>query len=151
MAGVYTLQGISGGMDYWVHADGSFALWYTSRWRIGNIEDLGTDVILMDTQYSNTLEKKCPNNEGYIWNWLYGDEMTDTFIATDDIHIKCENENEFCTSENPCGTDEGDCDTHDECQNGLVCGSNNCPDDLGFHSEFDCWDTSFLVYHFDFQ
>ena len=24
------------------------------------------------------------------------------------------------------------------CQDGLACGSNNCPDFLGFHSEFDC-------------
>ena len=44
----------------------------------------------------------------------------------------------FCTSENQCGVDEGDCDTHDECQDGLRCGSNNCPDSLGFHYEFDC-------------
>ena len=44
----------------------------------------------------------------------------------------------ICTLENPCSIDQGDCDIHDECQDGLVCGSNNCPDSLGFHSEFDC-------------
>ena len=41
----------------------------------------------------------------------------------------------FC---NICSENEGDCDVHDECQDGLLCGSNNCPDHLGFHSEFDC-------------
>merc|ERR1712077_24965 len=94
---------------------------------------------------SNTLEKKCPNNEGYVWDWKYDHDpdassgFTDTnFTDTNDIYIKCANEDDFCTSENPCGTDQGDCDTHDECQDGLFCGSNNCPDYLGFHSEFDC-------------
>ena len=44
----------------------------------------------------------------------------------------------FCASGIPCGEDEGDCDSNDECQNGLVCGSNNCPASLGFDSEVDC-------------
>ena len=61
-----------------------------------------------------------------------------SFIATNDVYIKCANEDDFCTFQNPCGADQGDCDTHDECQDGLFCGSNNCPDSLGFHSEFDC-------------
>ena len=57
---------------------------------------------------------------------------------TNDVYIKCANEDDFCTSQNPCATDQGDCDIHDECQDGLFCGSNNCPASLGFHSEFDC-------------
>ena len=44
----------------------------------------------------------------------------------------------FCTTIQPCGQDEGDCDSHIECQDGLVCGSNNCPNYLGFSSECDC-------------
>ena len=44
----------------------------------------------------------------------------------------------FCAFGIPCGENEGDCDAHDECQNGLSCGSNNCPDSLGFDSEVDC-------------
>ena len=44
---------------------------------------------------------------------------------------------EFCTLL-PCGQDEGDCDFNFECQDGLVCGSNNCPASLGFDSEVDC-------------
>ena len=39
---------------------------------------------------------------------------------------------------NTCSKNEGDCDTHAECQNGLLCGSNNCPASLGFDSEIDC-------------
>ena len=44
----------------------------------------------------------------------------------------------FCTNTNPCGEDEGDCDSHDECNDGLICESNNCPFSLGFSSETDC-------------
>ena len=43
-----------------------------------------------------------------------------------------------CTSEIPCGQNEGDCNSNDECQDGLFCGSNNCPASLGFDSEIDC-------------
>ena len=44
----------------------------------------------------------------------------------------------FCATVSPCGQNEGDCDSHDECQDGLACGSNNCPASLGFDSEVDC-------------
>ena len=43
----------------------------------------------------------------------------------------------FCYC-NTCSENEGDCDTHDECQDGLACGSNNCPASLVFDSEIDC-------------
>ena len=43
----------------------------------------------------------------------------------------------FCNC-NICSENEGDCDSHDECQNGLACGSNNCPASLNFDSEVDC-------------
>ena len=87
---------------------------------------------------STKMEKKCPNNEGQVWwDWQYTPDGI-SFTATDDVHVKCAYENDFCTSENLCGSDEGDCDTHDECQTGLFCGSNNCPNDLGFHAEYDC-------------
>ena len=46
-------------------------------------------------------------------------------------------DDEFCYC-NTCSENEGDCDSHDECQDGLVCGSNNCPASLGFDSEVDC-------------
>ena len=45
---------------------------------------------------------------------------------------------DFCASATPCGEDEGDCDSHDECQDGLSCGTNNCPTSLGFPPAADC-------------
>ena len=52
---------------------------------------------------------------------------------------------EFCYC-NACSENEGDCNSHDECQDGLVCGSNNCPASLGFDPETDCcYDYSQLV------
>ena len=46
-------------------------------------------------------------------------------------------DDEFCNC-NTCSENEGDCDSHDDCQDGLVCGSNNCPASLGFDSKVDC-------------
>ena len=43
----------------------------------------------------------------------------------------------FCGC-NTCFENEGYCDNHHHCQDGLLCGSNNCPASLGFHSEVDC-------------
>ena len=43
----------------------------------------------------------------------------------------------FCNC-NTCSENEGDCNSHDECQDGLACGSNNCPISLGFDSGVDC-------------
>ena len=48
--GVYTFQGISQGMDYWVDAEGLRAIWYTEYgmypryyvWNIGFLSRLGT-------------------------------------------------------------------------------------------------------------
>ena len=46
-------------------------------------------------------------------------------------------DDEFCNC-NTCSENEGHCDAHDECQGGLVCGTNNCPNYLGFDYEVDC-------------
>ena len=43
---------------------------------------------------------------------------------------------DFCAAGIPCKVDEGDCDSNEECE--LLCGSNNCPDTLGFALEVDC-------------
>ena len=45
---------------------------------------------------------------------------------------------DFCTTVIPCGVDEGDCDSHEECQENLICGSDNCLNLLGFDQETDC-------------
>ena len=37
-----------------------------------------------------------------------------------------------------CSENEGDCDSNNECQDGLACGSNNCPATHGFDSNVDC-------------
>ena len=47
-------------------------------------------------------------------------------------------DDDFCTIDEPCEINEGDCDTDDECKTNLFCGSNNCPDSLGFLSSIDC-------------
>ena len=44
----------------------------------------------------------------------------------------------FCKVDSPCGLNEGDCDFNNECQNNLFCGTNNCPESLGFEAEIDC-------------
>ena len=127
-------------MDYWVDAEGEHAIWYQGsheRWRIGYLLNIGTSTCFF-ASYKHILGMTCPNNEGYFLSWKYWSVTSYGFIATNDVYIKCANENDFCTSDDPCGTDDGDCDIHDECKDGLVCGSNNCPDSLGFDSEFDC-------------
>ena len=54
-----------------------------------------------------------------------------------------------CTGEKKCGLGEGDCDTDDECQIGLVCGSNNCKRDFdtsgsNWDSQADCCEGIYL-------
>ena len=132
--GIYSFQGFSNGMDYWVDAQGVNAIWYkesSSAFHliIGTLANLGSMSFSFMDNTGKYLGKKCPNNEvGYVHDW----------IGSSDLYIKCANEDDFCTSQNLCGTDLGDCDKHDECQDGLYCGLNNCPDYLGFHSDFDC-------------
>ena len=97
LEGVYTFQGFSNGMDYWVHSDGQFAIWYLemySQWVIELLSKLGSS---NDPPYmyswGNTLEKKCPNNdEGNVWNWMFFDYNTYSYVETNDVDIKCVNE-----------------------------------------------------------
>ena len=137
--GIYTFQGIVNDMDYWSHIERDTAIWYkpTSTnyfWMLGNLNKLGQLSGFMFGK--NPIEKKCPNDGGYPWTWTYSNGTG--YIQTTDISVKCQNEDDFCTSENPCEQDKGDCDNHNECQNGLVCGTNNCPDSLGLDSDMDC-------------
>ena len=78
--GVYIFEGFSDGMDYWVDLEGENALWYkasgsTYKWRFALLHYLGSSASSIFTS-SHTLEKKCPNNEGYVWDWFYGDVTT---------------------------------------------------------------------------
>ena len=43
-----------------------------------------------------------------------------------------------CTADSPCGEDEGDCDHDNDCQDGLQCGSDNCPTGFNFPADADC-------------
>ena len=138
--GIYTFQGIVNGMDYWTHVERPIpAIWYmegsTNYWMIGRKDKLGQFAGIW-IYGKNPIEKKCPNDGVYPWTWSYSN-LTN-WIPTTDISVKCLNEDDFCTSENPCEEDKGDCDKHSECQNGLVCGTNNCPDYLGLNSDMDC-------------
>ena len=38
--------------------------------------------------------------------------------------------NDCCSPTNRCGVREGDCDSNADCMEGLVCGEDNCNDDL---------------------
>ena len=96
--GVYTFQGFNNGMDYWVDTEGENAIWYKPfssgsgyYWQIGTLANLGSNTVAIYSS-SNTLEKKCPNNEGYVWNWMYFSHTTNSFVETNDVYIKCVDE-----------------------------------------------------------
>ena len=96
LEGVYTFQGFSNGMDYWVDDEGEHALWYLSSasnyyWLFDHLDVLGSFTAAIYSS-SNTLEKKCPNNEGYVWNWMYFSHTTNSFVETNDVYIKCVDE-----------------------------------------------------------
>ena len=95
--------------------------------------------------YCNT----CFKNEG---DCDYQDECQDGLVCGSnncqaslgfDYEVDCcyqptVGDEHFCAFGNLCGEDEGDCDSKDECQDGLGCGSNNCPPLLGFDDGVDC-------------
>ena len=56
--------------------------------------------------------------------------------------MSCSGEDHCCTPYNKCAADEGDCDSDSDCQDGLVCGKNNCPDKPGFEKGDDCCEPS---------
>ena len=58
--------------------------------------------------------------------------------TTDCCYAPVVGDEDFCLSGIPCGEDDGDCDSNEECESELFCGSNNCPDSLGFDLEVDC-------------
>ena len=66
------------------------------------------------------------NCEGHLGYDAEVDCCYESFVGDED----------FCALGIPCALDEGDCDSNEECE--LFCGSNNCPQSLGFDSEVDC-------------
>ena len=59
-------------------------------------------------------------------------------VNTDCCYTAIVGDEDFCTIDKPCEVNEGDCDSNDECKNHLFCGSNNCPEYLGFLFSIDC-------------
>ena len=94
LEGVYTFQGFSNGMDYWVHSDGQYAIWYLEiysmsilkcHWIVGLLSKLGSSSAIMYS-LGTALEKKCPN-EGNVSNWEYF--SSNSVVETNDVDIKC--------------------------------------------------------------
>ena len=90
-------------MDYWVSSTTEeYALWYMSSgssyyWLIGTFSEIGTFTCYMYT-VSSELERKCPINDGYTWNWNYWNSGIGTWNlgigtwnSTSDFSIKCLN------------------------------------------------------------
>ena len=69
----------------------------------------------------------------YHKNWKF----TCNTLSLVNCAIASNGYDEFCFC-NICSENEGDCESNHECQDGLVCGVNNCPDSLGFDSGVDC-------------
>ena len=143
--GVYTFAGLKNGMDFFTNGNGheltfiidsqGVAMWYFSEsaffFSIPYVYGYATDT---------EMHMKCPNNEGRAWTWgfVVGSGFDMSYNHTDDVHLKCVDEGDFCTLDSPCGLNQGDCDVHEDCQSGFACGSNNCPDSLGYGTDVDC-------------
>ena len=87
--GIYTFQGFSNEIDYWVDAEGENAIWFYpdyKDWLFGH--DLGSPYAGISSV--NNLETKCPNNEGNVLSWSYWDGSS--WTATNDVYIKCAGE-----------------------------------------------------------
>ena len=69
MAGKYTKANeLSSEMPYWMHSDGTYALWFTQgSWRMGTKSNLGTQT----SGIKSTSSPLCPEHVGT--NWKYGD------------------------------------------------------------------------------
>ena len=44
----------------------------------------------------------------------------------------------YCTSSCPCETSEGHCESNDQCMTSLVCGYNNCKEELSYANGTNC-------------
>ena len=74
-AGKYTkANGLYSGMPYWIHSDGSYALWFAKeQWRIGDKSYLGaTSVYLRSTN-----SPLCPESFGSNWKFDNNEQFLD--------------------------------------------------------------------------
>ena len=79
-------------------------------------------------------ESNCFFNNGFPSNY---DCCEDPAPTNTGCHFY-NNANDCCTKQNPCAKGEGDCDKDHDCIGDLVCGKDNCHDDLGFPYWGDC-------------
>ena len=75
MAGKYTKANeLSSEMPYWMHSDGTYALWFTQgSWRMGAISNLGTQT----SGIKSTSSPLCPEYVGTNWKYRDGEEWLD--------------------------------------------------------------------------
>ena len=149
--GLYTFAGIQYGMDSFSDGNGHGIIHVFNNGIFWYIYPTATNMPIIYAS-TNDLElyQKCPNDEGRSWNWVFKSEGVGVFKPSDDIHLKCVDEGDFCTPNDPCGLDQGDCDVHEDCQSGFACGSNNCPDSLGLGPDVDCCSNDMTLGHLDY-
>ena len=75
MAGKYTKANeLSSEMPYWMHSDGTYALWFTQgSWRMGTMSNLGTQT----SGIKSTSSPLCPEYVGTNWKYRDGEEWLD--------------------------------------------------------------------------
>ena len=148
--GLYTFAGIKNGIDSFSDGNGHEKMNQLQGngifWYIYPTGSTNPDIYASSGD-TYEMHMKCPNNEGRSWNWVFKSDLG--WKPSDDIHLKCVDEGDFCTPNDPCGLDQGDCDVHQDCQTGFACGSNNCPDSLGLNPDVDCCFEATLG-HFDY-
>ena len=84
-------------------------------------------------------EGDCDNDEQCNENLKCGTDNCRSSLGFESFYDCCYSlEEDGCTVENPCNKNQGDCDSNEECQDGLLCGLNNCPDSLGHDPKVDC-------------
>ena len=81
----------------------------------------------------------CDLNGHCIQGHICGTDNCRSSLGFESFYDCCYSlEEDICAIDNPCAVDEGDCDSHEDCQHGLVCGLNNCPEYLDYGPEVDC-------------
>ena len=83
-------------------------------------------------------EGDCDNNNQCQGDLECGTDNCPSYLEFDysiDCCYKKENgDKNFCYAGHHCGHHEGDCDNDNDCESGLICGTDNCPSFLGFDS-----------------
>ena len=65
---------LSSGRPYWIHSDGTYALWFTQgSWRMGTKSNLGTQT----SGIKSTFSPSCPEYVGTNWKYRDGEEWLD--------------------------------------------------------------------------